>query len=135
MCHVYVHTHPIDRDNSDVKRGIAISATKYALPLLLDFLNHGEALVHIYSDGSVYVAHGGVELGQGLHTKVTQIASRALGVPYEKIFVQETATNLTANSFATGGSSGTDLQGAAVKVSCADLCTHPLLQFNVLASV
>ena len=74
------------------------------------------ALVHIYLDGSVLVAHGGVEMGQGLHTKTTQVVSRVLGIPVDIIHQSENSTATIANSTTTAASASTDLYGSAVQV-------------------
>lgn len=71
----------------------------------------------IYRDGSVLVSCGGIEMGQGLHTKMIQVASRALNVPVEKIHISESATDKVPNTSATAASSGSDLNGMAVLVS------------------
>jgi len=55
------------------KRGLAVIPTKFGISFTTKFLNQGAALVHIYTDGTVLVTHGGVEMGQGLHTKVAQV--------------------------------------------------------------
>ncbi len=73
--------------------------------------------MHIYLDGSVTVHHGGIELGQGLNTKLLQIASRALNRPLETITSIESATDKVPNPTITAGSQGTDVFGPAVKVS------------------
>ena len=75
------------------KRGMALIPVKFGIAFGLKMLNQGGALVHIYKDGSVYISHGGVEMGQGLHTKVVQIASKILGIPCNKIHISETATD------------------------------------------
>lgn len=67
------------------KRGIALIPVKFGIAFTARFLNQAGALVHVYSDGSVLVTHGGVEMGQGLHTKMAMIAARALGVPLDKV--------------------------------------------------
>ena len=67
--------------------------TKFGIAFTVVHLNQGGALVHIYTDGSVLVTHGGVEMGQGLHTKVAQIAAQRLGVPLDKVFISETSTD------------------------------------------
>lgn len=75
------------------KRGICVLPTKFGIAFTVVFLNQGGALVHIYTDGSVLVTHGGVEMGQGLHTKVAQIAAQRLGVPLDRVFISETSTD------------------------------------------
>lgn len=74
------------------------------------------ALVHIYTDGSVLVTHGGMEMGQGLHTKMIQVAARTLGVPEGEIHLTETNTTKVPNMAGTAASTGSDLSGGAVKV-------------------
>ena len=75
------------------KRGIATTTTKFGISFTTKFLNQGGALVHVYTDGSVLVTHGGVEMGQGLHTKMCQVAAHALRVPLETVHVSETSTD------------------------------------------
>jgi xanthine dehydrogenase/oxidase len=85
------------------------------------FLNQTGALVHIYSDGSVLISHGGTEMGQGLHTKMIQVAATALQIPFEKIHISETATDKVPNTSATAASAGSDLNGEAVLRACNQL--------------
>ncbi|RDA89949.1 hypothetical protein CP533_0288 [Ophiocordyceps camponoti-saundersi (nom. inval.)] len=103
------------------KRGLALIPTKFGISFTALFLNQAGALVHIYHDGSVLVAHGGTEMGQGLHTKLTQIAAQALSVPLEGVFISETATNTVANASATAASASSDLNGYAVADACRQL--------------
>ncbi|KAA6414390.1 MAG: xanthine dehydrogenase [Lasallia pustulata] len=103
------------------KRGLAIIPTKFGISFTAIFLNQAGALVHIYHDGSVLVAHGGTEMGQGLHTKMTMIAAEALGVPLSDVFVSETATNTVANTSSTAASASSDLNGYAIFNACEQL--------------
>nr|GAT58891.1 xanthine dehydrogenase/oxidase [Mycena chlorophos] len=112
------------------KRGIVLVPTKFGASRDLftsEFcsnavaLNQGGALVHILMDGSVLLAHGGVEMGQGLYTKCCQIAAQELGVPLKDIFTSESATNTVANTVPTAASAGSDLNGFAVFNACAEL--------------
>ena len=94
------------------------------LQFLLFYLisyNKGGALVHVYTDGSVLVTHGGVEMGQGLHTKMVQVCARALGIPPSKVHISEMATNTVANSSPTAASVSSDLYGMAVKKACEQI--------------
>ncbi len=75
------------------KRGLSVIPTKYHVAFGAAFLNQGGCLVKIYQDGSVLLSHGGCEIGQGLHTKVIQVASQVLGVDHRKVHVMETATD------------------------------------------
>uniref|UniRef100_A0A7N8XUF6 Aldehyde oxidase 6 n=1 Tax=Mastacembelus armatus TaxID=205130 RepID=A0A7N8XUF6_9TELE len=105
------------------KRGISIIPIKYGI---------GAALVHIYRDGSVLVSHGGTEMGQGLHTKMQQVASRELHIPHSKIHISETSTNTVPNASMSAASFGTDANGMAVKNACETLYQRlePLRQKN-----
>ncbi|EEH40664.2 aldehyde oxidoreductase [Paracoccidioides lutzii Pb01] len=103
------------------KRGLAIVPTKFGISFTAAFLNQAGALVHLYNDGSVLVAHGGTEMGQGLHTKITMIAAEALGVPQSDVHISETATNAVANTSPTAASASSDLNGYAVFNACEQL--------------
>jgi xanthine dehydrogenase/oxidase len=103
------------------KRGLALIPTKFGISFTALFLNQAGALVHIYHDGSVLMAHGGVEMGQGLHTKMIMIAAEALKVPQESVFISETATNTVANTSSTAASASSDLNGYAIFNACAQL--------------
>ena len=76
-------------------------------------LNQAGALVHVYSDGSVQLNHGGTEMGQGLHTKITQIVADVFGLEVSKVRITATTTAKVPNTSATAASSGTDLNGMA----------------------
>jgi xanthine dehydrogenase/oxidase len=69
--------------------------------------------VHIYTDGTVLVTHGGVEMGQGLHTKMAQVAAHALGLPLDAVYIAETATDKVPNASSTAASASSDLYGGA----------------------
>ncbi|POR34572.1 Xanthine dehydrogenase [Tolypocladium paradoxum] len=103
------------------KRGLALIPTKFGISFTALFLNQAGALVHIYHDGSILVAHGGTEMGQGLHTKLTQIAAQALSVPLDNVFISETATNTVPNASATAASASSDLNGYAIFNACEQL--------------
>jgi xanthine dehydrogenase large subunit len=104
-----------------VKRGIAITPVKFGISFTATFFNQAGALVLIYKDGSVLVNHGGTEMGQGLHTKILQIAAQTLGVTLETVRLAPTRTDKVPNTSATAASSGTDLNGAAVRNACETL--------------
>lgn len=103
------------------KRGMALIPTKFGISFTALFLNQAGALVHIYHDGSILVAHGGTEMGQGLHTKMTQIAAQALQVPLDNVHISETATNTVANASSTAASASSDLNGYAIFNACKQL--------------
>ncbi|KAF4548241.1 Xanthine dehydrogenase [Elsinoe fawcettii] len=103
------------------KRGMSIIPTKFGISFTALFLNQAGALVHIYHDGSVLVAHGGTEMGQGLNTKMIMIAAEALGVSADEVFISETATNTVPNTSSTAASASSDLNGYAIWNACAQL--------------
>lgn len=103
------------------KRGLAITPVKFGISFTATFFNQAGALVLIYRDGSVQVNHGGVEMGQGLHTKIQQIAAQSLGLDPATVRVMSTSTGKIPNTSATAASAGTDLNGAAVADACCDL--------------
>ncbi|XP_065807945.1 xanthine dehydrogenase/oxidase [Labrus bergylta] len=107
--------------NRWTKRGLAIVPTKFGISFTAAFLNQAGALVHIYTDGSVLLTHGGTEMGQGLHTKMVQVASRVLGIPCSKIHISETSTNTVPNTSPTAASASSDLNGGAVQNACETL--------------
>ncbi|XP_044163721.1 xanthine dehydrogenase/oxidase-like isoform X2 [Acropora millepora] len=108
-------------ENRWKKRGIALTPTKFGISFTATFLNQAGALVHVYRDGSVLVTHGGTEMGQGLHTKMVQVAARSFGIPVSKIHISETSTNTVANTSPTAASASSDLNGMAVKIACEQI--------------
>ncbi len=117
-CNYIVRKVQVDKFNNEnvfVKRGIAITPVKFGISFTTAFLNQAGALVNIYRDGSVLVNHGGTEMGQGLYTKMLQVAAAELGISADYIKVNATNTSKVPNTSATAASSGSDLNGAAVK--------------------
>ncbi|NMR18956.1 molybdopterin cofactor-binding domain-containing protein [Cellulomonas fimi] len=104
-----------------LKRGIAITAVKFGISFTASWLNQAGAYVLVYRDGTVQVNHGGTEMGQGLYTKVRGIAMRELGLPVGAVRVMSTRTDKVPNTSATAASSGSDLNGQAVKDACVTL--------------
>jgi xanthine dehydrogenase large subunit len=102
-------------ENKFYKKGIALTPVKFGISFTTAFLNQAGALVNIYTDGTVQVNHGGTEMGQGLYTKMRHIASTELGIGHDKIKVIATNTSKVPNTSATAASSGSDLNGMAVK--------------------
>lgn len=98
-----------------IKRGIALTPVKFGISFTATFFNQAGALVHVYTDGSVQVNHGGTEMGQGLHTKILQVVADELGVPFHKVRISATDTSKVPNASATAASSGTDLNGRAAQ--------------------
>ena len=100
------------------KRGFAMTPVKFGISFTLTHLNQAGAFMLIYQDGTVQVNHGGTEMGQGIHTNIAAIAARELGIPAGHVRVMPTSTDKVPNTSATAASSGTDLNGAAVKNAC-----------------
>lgn len=101
--------------NEFYKKGMAMTPVKFGISFTTSFLNQAGALVLIYKDGTILVNHGGTEMGQGLHTKMQQVAAAELGVSIDRVKVNATNTSKVPNTSATAASAGTDLNGMAVK--------------------
>jgi xanthine dehydrogenase large subunit len=102
-------------ENEFFKKGLALTPVKFGISFTTAFLNQAGALVNIYQDGTVQVNHGGTEMGQGLHTKMLDVAVAELGLSHDRIKVTATNTSKVPNTSATAASSGSDLNGMAVK--------------------
>src|SRR5439155_4824250 len=100
------------------KRGLAMTPVKFGISFTVTHLNQAGAFVLIYQDGTVQVNHGATEMGQGVHTNMTAIAARELGLSRDHVRVMPTSTDKVPNTSATAASCGTDLNGAAVKNAC-----------------
>ncbi|KAJ3128358.1 hypothetical protein HK098_004605 [Nowakowskiella sp. JEL0407] len=111
-----------NKENKYRKKGIVAMPTKFGLAFTFRAYNQAGALVHVYaSDGSVLITHGGTEMGQGLHTKMLQIAAKELGVPLSKVHLSETSTATVANTSPTAASLSSDINGMAVKIACEQI--------------
>ena len=104
-----------NRDSPVIKRGIAITPVKFGISFTATLFNQAGALVHVYTDGSVQVNHGGTEMGQGLHTKVAQLVADELGVDLQRVLATASDTSKIPNASATAASAGTDLNGRAAQ--------------------
>jgi xanthine dehydrogenase large subunit len=104
-----------------VKRGLAMTPVKFGISFNLTAFNQAGALVLVYKDGSVLINHGGTEMGQGLHTKMMQVAATTLGIPLERVRLAPTRTDKVPNTSATAASSGADLNGGAIKNACEQI--------------
>jgi xanthine dehydrogenase large subunit len=110
-----------NRAHTHTKRGIAITPMKFGISFTATLMNQAGALVLVFRDGSVQVNHGGTEMGQGLFTKIHQIAADSLGVTREMIRLMPTRTDKVPNTSPTAASASTDLNGAAVFNACAQI--------------
>jgi xanthine dehydrogenase large subunit len=101
--------------NRHIKRGLSLTPVKFGISFTATHLNQAGALVHVYSDGTVQLNHGGTEMGQGLNTKVAQVVAAELGLPLSDIRIMATSTAKVPNTSATAASAGTDLNGMAAR--------------------
>jgi xanthine dehydrogenase large subunit len=123
-CGVDARRAQIDTFNAEhehVKRAIAMTPVKFGISFNFVAYNQAGALIHVYRDGSVLVNHGGTEMGQGLHTKMLQVAATALGLPLRQVRLAPTRTDKVPNTSATAASAGADLNGGAVKNACEQI--------------
>nr|WP_320137103.1 xanthine dehydrogenase molybdopterin binding subunit [uncultured Amphritea sp.] len=114
-----------------LKKGLALTPVKFGISFTASFLNQAGALIHIYTDGSIHLNHGGTEMGQGLNTKVAQIVAEEFQVDFDTIQITATNTDKVPNTSPTAASSGTDLNGKAaqnaartIKQRLIDFATH-----------
>lgn len=119
---VFNKTSPI------LKRGIAMTPVKFGISFTKTFLNQAGALVHVYSDGSIHLNHGGTEMGQGLFTKVAQVVAEEFQVDLDRVKITATDTAKVPNTSATAASSGADLNGMAAK-NAASVIKQRLIEF------
>ncbi len=98
-----------------LKRGIALTPVKFGISFTLSWLNQAGALVHVYSDGSIMLNHGGTEMGQGLFMKVAQVVAEEFGVGIDKVKITSTRTDKVPNTAPTAASAGSDLNGMAAR--------------------
>ena len=118
-----------------IKKGLALTPVKFGISFTAKHLNQAGALLHIYTDGSIQINHGGTEMGQGLHTKIGQIVASAFGVAIDRVMVTSTRTDKVPNTSPTAASSGTDLNGMAAQDACdkikTDLLAFAIEQFQL----
>jgi len=100
------------------KRGVAMMPVCFGISFTSTFLNQAAALVHVYTDGSVSVSTGAVEMGQGVNAKILAVAAHTLGIDAARITVETTNTLRVANTSPTAASSGADMNGAATEIAC-----------------
>ena len=111
-----------------LKKGLALTPVKFGISFTASFLNQGGALVHVYTDGSIHLNHGGTEMGQGLNTKVAQVVAEVFQVDIERIQITATNTDKVPNTSPTAASSGTDLNGKAAQ-NAAQTIKQRLVEF------
>ncbi|MCB2027009.1 MAG: molybdopterin-dependent oxidoreductase, partial [Ottowia sp.] len=94
-------------------KGLAMTAVKFGISFTTKFLNQGNALVNVYTDGTIQVSTGGTEMGQGLNTKISQIVADVFGISTDAVLLMPTSTEKNNNTSPTAASAGTDLNGRA----------------------
>ncbi|WP_353982093.1 xanthine dehydrogenase molybdopterin binding subunit [Salinicola endophyticus] len=104
-----------NRQSPVIKRGLALTPVKFGISFTAKHLNQAGALLHVYTDGSVMINHGGTEMGQGLHTKICQVVARELGLELAAVRISATRTDKVPNTSPTAASSGADLNGMAAR--------------------
>ena len=104
-----------NRDHQVLRKGLSLTPLKFGISFNVVHFNQAGALVHIYTDGTVLVNHGGTEMGQGLHTKVSQVVALELGIDIKQVRATANDTSKVANTSATAASTGTDLNGKAAQ--------------------
>ncbi|MBP5982008.1 MAG: xanthine dehydrogenase molybdopterin binding subunit [Halomonas sp.] len=104
-----------------IKKGLALTPVKFGISFTAQHLNQAGALLHVYTDGSVMINHGGTEMGQGLHTKICQVVARELGLSLEQVRITATRTDKVPNTSPTAASSGADLNGMAARDAASKL--------------
>lgn len=123
-CDYRARRSALDAWNQDPEhnpRGMSLTAIKFGISFITRFLNQGHALVHIFRDGSVQVATGAVEMGQGVQVRIKSLVAEFFGLKAERVRVLATATDKSANTSPTAASSGTDLNGTAAVAACQQL--------------
>ncbi len=110
--------------NPILKRGIALTPVKFGISFTTTHLNQAGALVHVYTDGSIYLNHGGTEMGQGLMTKVAQVVAHEFQVDLDRVKISATATDKVPNTSATAASSGSDINGMAARAAALTIKTR-----------
>ncbi|NNJ16550.1 xanthine dehydrogenase molybdopterin binding subunit [Pseudomonas putida CSV86] len=111
-----------------LKKGLALTPVKFGISFTASFLNQAGALIHIYTDGSIHLNHGGTEMGQGLNTKVAQVVAQVFQVDIERIQITATNTDKVPNTSPTAASSGADLNGKAAQ-NAAEIIKKRLVEF------
>lgn len=107
-----------NRNNKFVKKGVSMMPVCFGISFTKTPMNQARSLVHVYTDGSVAVSTGAVEMGQGVNTKIAQVAARVFSLPIERIKVHTTNTLRIANTSPTAASAAADLNGRATQIAC-----------------
>ncbi|MGE3832997.1 MAG: xanthine dehydrogenase molybdopterin binding subunit, partial [Parvibaculaceae bacterium] len=110
-----------NRDNAILKKGLALTPVKFGISFTLIQMNQAGALVHLYTDGSVHLNHGGTEMGQGLYIKIAQVVAEEFGIDPSWVKITATTTGKVPNTSPTAASAGSDLNGMAAKAAAGQI--------------
>ncbi len=110
-----------NKSSTTMLKGIAMSGVKFGISFTSKFLNQGNALVNVYTDGTIQVSTGGTEMGQGLNTKIRQLLADEFGIDVDDVMVMTTSTEKNNNTSPTAASAGTDLNGTAAVMACGEI--------------
>ena len=102
-------------------RGLAMTGIKFGISFTTKFLNQGNALVNIYTDGTVQVSTGATEMGQGVNVKIQQLVADEFAIDPKCVIVMATSTEKNNNTSPTAASASTDLNGAAAVIACQQI--------------
>ena len=117
----YEEIKKFNKENNKFKKGMSVTPLCFGISFTNTGLNQARALIHIYTDGSIGISTGAVEMGQGVNTKMKQVAAQVFSVPVSKIKLETTNTTRVANTSPTAASSGADLNGKAVEIAANKL--------------
>ncbi len=107
-----------NQNNKFIKKGVALQPVCFGISFTKTPMNQARSLVHVYTDGSVAVSTGAVEMGQGVNTKIAQVAAKVFSLPIERVKVHTTNTLRIANTSPTAASAAADLNGRATEMAC-----------------
>jgi len=106
------------------KKGMALMPVCFGISFTNKSMNQARALVHVYQDGSVGISTGAIEMGQGVNTKILQVAAHTLSINPERVKIETTNTTRVSNTSPTAASSGADLNGKATEMACKQLSSR-----------
>jgi xanthine dehydrogenase large subunit len=110
-----------NKSSSVLKKGLALTPVKFGISFTFTQMNQAGALVHVYTDGSVHLNHGGTEMGQGLYVKVAQVVAETFSIALDQVIITSTRTDKVPNTSPTAASSGSDLNGMAARNAALEI--------------
>ena len=110
-----------NKQNSIFKKGIAVMPICFGISFTNTLMNQARSLVHVYTDGSVVISTGAIEMGQGVNTKMLQVAAQTFGISADKIKINSTNTYRIANTSPSAASATADLNGKATQLACIEI--------------